>query len=252
MGRTQRVGMLVDVVRRSRCVDEIGRRFEKTRTTVPGETTMISLLQAGPRQSHRRPPMRSPRCAMSTCAAARECGHQQRDVLVSLARAGKAISGDCVGYTTLPVWVRDPTGASGSPSRLDAREFEVFGWRGDVGRSRTSCRRLRRGQLGAWVIRVVGHRRQFWRIAQRLPCSEKPRCRIDESQGVAVKDWTEFGLRPLPVMSARSRVVEVPPIQGLIDVVRRMQCRAGGTAARITSDGKIVPDCSSERPRELR
>ena len=61
-------------------------------------------------------------------------------------------------------------------------------------------------------------------------------------QGVAVKDWTEFGLRPLPVMSARSRVVEVPPIQGLIDALYD-ECNAALEVPLrgITSDGNIVP-----------
>ncbi len=57
-----------------------------------------------------------------------------------------------------------------------------------------------------------------------------------------MKDWTEFGLRPLPVMSARSRVVEVPPIQGLIDALYD-ECNAALEVPLrgITSDGKIVP-----------
>lgn len=57
-----------------------------------------------------------------------------------------------------------------------------------------------------------------------------------------MKDWTEFGLRPLPVMSARSRVVEVPPIQGAIDALYA-ECRAELSVPirGITTNGKVVP-----------
>lgn len=56
-----------------------------------------------------------------------------------------------------------------------------------------------------------------------------------------MKDWTEFGLRPLPVMSARSRVVEVPPIQGAIDALYA-QCNAAleMPLRGISCDGDIV------------
>ncbi len=57
-----------------------------------------------------------------------------------------------------------------------------------------------------------------------------------------MKDWTEFGLRPLPVMSARSRVVEVPPIQGVIDaLVAECNGKADVPLRGITTDGHVVP-----------
>ena len=56
-----------------------------------------------------------------------------------------------------------------------------------------------------------------------------------------MRDWTEFGLRPLPVMSARSRVVEVPPFQSAIDALYA-DCRAELSVPMrgVTSNGKIV------------
>ena len=58
----------------------------------------------------------------------------------------------------------------------------------------------------------------------------------------AMRDWTEFGLRPLPAMSARSRVVAVPPIQGAIDALFA-ECNAALAVPLrgITSDGNVVP-----------
>lgn len=57
-----------------------------------------------------------------------------------------------------------------------------------------------------------------------------------------MKDWTEFGLRPLPVMSARSRVVEVPPIQQVIDdLVAQCNNELTIPVRGISSDGHVVP-----------
>jgi hypothetical protein len=59
---------------------------------------------------------------------------------------------------------------------------------------------------------------------------------------MAMKDWTEFGLRHLPKMSARAPVERVPPIQGLIDAFLA-DCRAalGEPIRGITADGRAVP-----------
>ncbi len=57
-----------------------------------------------------------------------------------------------------------------------------------------------------------------------------------------MKDWTEFGLRPLPVMSARSRVVSVPPIQDLIDAyLAACNGELAVPLRGITTDGVVVP-----------
>lgn len=57
-----------------------------------------------------------------------------------------------------------------------------------------------------------------------------------------MRDWTEFGLRPLPVMSARSRVVDVPPIQGVIDdLVAHCNGELAVPVHGITTDGHVVP-----------
>ena len=57
-----------------------------------------------------------------------------------------------------------------------------------------------------------------------------------------MRDWTEFGLRPLPVMSARSRVEKVPAIQEAIDALYA-ECRAAlaEPVRGITTDGHVVP-----------
>jgi hypothetical protein len=57
-----------------------------------------------------------------------------------------------------------------------------------------------------------------------------------------MKDWTEFGLRPLPVMSARSRVDSVPPIQGAIDaLVAQCNNQLAVPVRGVTTDGQVVP-----------
>ena len=57
-----------------------------------------------------------------------------------------------------------------------------------------------------------------------------------------MRDWTEFGLRPLPAMSARSRVVSVPQFQGAIDaLVAECNDELAAPLRGITSDGKVVP-----------
>ena len=56
-----------------------------------------------------------------------------------------------------------------------------------------------------------------------------------------MKDWTEFGLRPLPVMSARTRVVSVPPIQGLVDeTLAALTAELAVPVRGVTADGHIV------------
>ncbi len=55
-----------------------------------------------------------------------------------------------------------------------------------------------------------------------------------------MKDWTEFGLRPLPPMSGRSRVVEVPPIQFLLDpLFAGARAELDTPVAGITTDGTV-------------
>ena len=57
-----------------------------------------------------------------------------------------------------------------------------------------------------------------------------------------MKDWTEFGLRTLPVMSARARVSHVPPIQGLIDaLIADSNAELTEPLRGVTSDGVLIP-----------
>jgi Protein of unknown function (DUF3500) len=57
-----------------------------------------------------------------------------------------------------------------------------------------------------------------------------------------VQDWTEFGLRSAPVMSARSRVTHVPELQHLIDgVLRQADAELAAPMTGITADGHVVP-----------
>ena len=63
-----------------------------------------------------------------------------------------------------------------------------------------------------------------------------------------MKDWTEFGLRHIPEMSARARVEGVPPIQGLIDAFL-VECR-GALAmplCGLTADGHAIPGLFTTR-----
>src|SRR4051794_18135130 len=67
-------------------------------------------------------------------------------------------------------------------------------------------------------------------------------------RAMGMKDWTEFGLRHLPEMSARARVERVPPIQGLIDAFLA-DCRAdlAVPVRGVTSDGHVVPGLFTTR-----
>jgi len=57
-----------------------------------------------------------------------------------------------------------------------------------------------------------------------------------------MKDWTEFGTRGGPELSARTRVVGVPPFQEMIDTILA-ECRAASEAPLrgVTADGRTVP-----------
>lgn len=63
-----------------------------------------------------------------------------------------------------------------------------------------------------------------------------------------MKNWTEFGLRHLPRMSARARVEGVPPIQGLIDAFLA-ECRAALVlpVRGVSADGQVVPGLFTTR-----
>ena len=55
-------------------------------------------------------------------------------------------------------------------------------------------------------------------------------------------DWTEFGMRSGPELSARTRAVGVPPFQDMIDTIVA-ECRAASEAPLrgVTADGRAVP-----------
>src|SRR5689334_20170625 len=57
-----------------------------------------------------------------------------------------------------------------------------------------------------------------------------------------MKDWTAFGLRGGPELSARTRAVGVPPFQEMIDALVA-ECRAASEAPLrgVTADGRLVP-----------
>ncbi|HXT34808.1 MAG TPA: DUF3500 domain-containing protein [Chloroflexota bacterium] len=57
-----------------------------------------------------------------------------------------------------------------------------------------------------------------------------------------MKDWTEFEVRGGPELSARTRVVGVPPFQEMIDTILA-ECRAASEAPLrgVTADGRTVP-----------
>ena len=57
-----------------------------------------------------------------------------------------------------------------------------------------------------------------------------------------MSDWTEFGLRVLPEMSARTRVVSVPPIQELLDAAMAdFRAELAAPLRGVTSDGRVIP-----------
>ncbi|MDB5073968.1 MAG: hypothetical protein JWO42_147 [Chloroflexi bacterium] len=63
-----------------------------------------------------------------------------------------------------------------------------------------------------------------------------------------MKDWTEFGVRALPEMSARDRVVSVPPIQDLIDALMAdFRAKLAAPLRGVTSDGHVRPGLFSTR-----
>ena len=63
-----------------------------------------------------------------------------------------------------------------------------------------------------------------------------------------MKDWTEFGLRPLPKMSARSRVVGEGPIKGMVDALAAECNDSLAVPLRgVTSDGNVVPGLFTAR-----
>jgi hypothetical protein len=57
-----------------------------------------------------------------------------------------------------------------------------------------------------------------------------------------MRDWTEFGLRSVPVMSARSRVTDVPQFQDLIDdMMRQANAELAAPVVGVTADGHVMP-----------
>jgi uncharacterized protein DUF3500 len=70
-----------------------------------------------------------------------------------------------------------------------------------------------------------------------------------ESKGpMAMKDWTEFGLRHLPQMSARTRVESVPPMQGLIDAfLTDSRAALAAPVCGVTTGGHVVPGLFTTR-----
>jgi hypothetical protein len=57
-----------------------------------------------------------------------------------------------------------------------------------------------------------------------------------------MKNWTAFGLRGGPELSARTRAVGVPPFQDMIDaVVAEWRAASEAPLRGVTSDGRIVP-----------
>jgi Protein of unknown function (DUF3500) len=61
--------------------------------------------------------------------------------------------------------------------------------------------------------------------------------------GGHMKDWTEFGLRRLPVMSSRTRVGDVPGLEGLLDPLRAAIAHELASPLNgVTADGHVAPD----------
>jgi hypothetical protein len=57
-----------------------------------------------------------------------------------------------------------------------------------------------------------------------------------------MKDWTEFGLRAGPELSARTRAVAPPPLQEMIDaIVAGYRTALDEPLRGVTSDGRLVP-----------
>ena len=63
-----------------------------------------------------------------------------------------------------------------------------------------------------------------------------------------MKDWTEFGLRVGPELSARTRAVGVPPFQEMIDaIVAGYRAELEAPLRGVTADGQIVPGLFNTR-----
>lgn len=57
-----------------------------------------------------------------------------------------------------------------------------------------------------------------------------------------MKDWTEFGMRGGPELSARTRVVVVPPFQDMIDsILAEWRAASEAPLRGVTADGRTVP-----------
>lgn len=67
-----------------------------------------------------------------------------------------------------------------------------------------------------------------------------------------MRDWTEFGLRSVAVMSARSRVTSVPEFQELIDdLMRQADAELAVPVAGITVDGHVMPGLYGKPKRKV-